>query len=512
MSIIKVLTFTNVWLIWHKVVIEIDSNKSLPWIEIVWLWDTSIKESKERIKSTLRNSWINIPPIRIILNLSPSSLKKIWTRYDLPMAMAILLMIFPDKIFHQELILNSIFIWELWLDWSVKKIEWILTSVISAKLEWYNTFFVPYENMEELSFIEWISIFPINYFSQIIDYFINWVDLFNFKWSYNNLNLINWNDLNTFNLVKWTYFVKKSLIISAAWFHNMLMVWPPWTWKTLMSKTLSTLMPDLTFDEIIEVSQIYSILWILSKEFPLVTKRPFRNVHHTSSIVSIIWGWSNILPWEVSLSHKWILFLDELTEFPKNVLDSLRQPIEDKVVTISRANWKIDYPCDFLLLASMNPCKCWYFKDKEKDCICSINEVKSYQSKISWPILDRFDIILDVPRLNWDDLLSKETNINDNKLLDNIEIWIDMQNRRYINDSIKFNSQLTVWNINKYVILENDVENFFKNYIKSRCISNRSIFRILKLSRTISDLNGSDKINKSDILEAIQYRSCFYFI
>lgn len=512
MSIYKIKTFTNIWLVGYEIVIESDSNKSLPTIEIVGLPDMSIKESKERIRATFRNLWVELPPRKIILNLAPSDIKKIWTRFDLPMAVAILLLI-SDSISNFEYVEKSIFFWELWLDWTVKRINGLLPSVIAAYEQWYKYFFVPKENLFELEYIEWINICPVENFKEIIDIFLNWKSI-DFIKSWQNLPKLILNNKNgiDFNDIKWHVFAKRALTIAAAWLHNLLMVWPPWSWKTLLSRALGSILPKLDFDEVLEVSQIYSVIWLLDKDTPLLTCRPFRQIHHTASKISIVWWWPYLLPWEISLAHKWILFFDELPEFPSQVMEVLRQPIEDKKIIISRANWNVEYPANFMFVAAMNPCRCWYYKDQEKVCNCSLNEIKRYQSKISWPILDRFDMILEIPRESLDNLLSKHTNESSDQLKEKVINACEYQKKRFINTNIKFNSDMSPKDIDRFVILDNTSEEFLRTAIKSLVLSPRVVHRLLKLSRTIADIDLSDKVKVNHIAEALHYRSKTMFI
>ena len=396
---IKIKTIANIGLEWFEVIVEIDSNKSLPWIEIVWLPDTAIKESKERIRSSFKNIWIDLPPRKIILNLAPSDIKKIGTRFDLPMAVAILAHTYQENLINKNFLENSLFFGELGLDWSVKRVNWLLPSVIFAYKKWYKNFFVPKDNLYELQYIKDINIFPIENFKQIYDFFIEWKEL-EIRQSGQDIDNILSKTIYDFEVdfadIKWQLFAKRALMIAAWGLHNVLMVWAPWSWKTMLAKALQSILPPMTFDEILEVSQIYSIVWKLWKDQPLITKRPFRAVHHTASKVSIIWWGNNLQPWEISLAHKGILFFDELPEFPRSVLEVLRQPLEDKKITISRAHGSVTYPAHFMFVAAMNPCPCWYYKDPEIPCKCSLNQIKKYQSKISGPLLDRFDIILEV--------------------------------------------------------------------------------------------------------------------
>lgn len=507
----KVKSITNIWIEWYEITIEADITKSLPNIDIVGLPDTAIKEAKERIRSTFKNCWIDMPARRIILNLSPSDIKKVWTRFDLPMAVAIYLLLNSPTQQFSDILDKSIFIGELGLDWSLKSTNWVLPCVISAKKIWYSYFFIPATNLKEVEFIEWIKIFPLNNFIEMIE-IIAWIANLDFIcWKQYVSQFLNNSDFS-FADIKWHLFVKRALMVWVSWLHNILMVGPPWSWKTLLAKSLSSILPPMNFDEIIEVSQIYSLVWMLGQDRALMDYRPFRTVHNTASKISIIWGWANLIPWEVSLAHKWILFFDEILEFPTNVLESLRQPLEDKYINISRANWSAKYPCKFMFVWAMNPCKCWYYKDRDNVCGCSLNEIKKYQSRISGPLFDRFDMLLEVPRQNIDIILEKTTSTDLTKVLDIVKKSWSIQQRRFKDTSLNLNCDMWNKDIDKYVILDVKAEELFKNAIKILNLSPRLIHRILKLSRTIADLDESKIVLSNHISEALQYRSKNMFV
>lgn len=501
----------NVWLQWHQIVVEADSNNALPTIDIIWLPDASIKESKERIRATFRNVWVQMPPQKFILNLAPSDLKKVWTSFDLPMATALLKHIYQVE--NQDLD-SFLFFWELWLDWYIKRVNWLLPSVISAMKKWYKDFVIPAENLYELEYIPNINIYPIANFSQILDLISSWISLPKHTQGKDLRNLCDQQSYfqTDFQHVKWHLIAKRAMSIAASGLHNILMVWSPWSWKTMLSKALHSVLPPLDYQEIIEVSQIYSVIGKLSKENPLITQRPFRQVHHTASKISIVWWWRDLTPWEVSLAHKWILFFDELTEFPREVLEVLRQPIEDKIINISRVSGSVTYPSNFMFVASMNPCKCGFFKDKEKNCTCSINDIKRYQSKISWPLLDRIDMILEIPRENIDKLLSKIQTESSSSIRKKVSTARKIQQDRFKNTNIFSNSNMKSKDIEKYIFLSTECKDFLRNATQKLSLSPRLIHRQIKLSRTIADMDESTNINISHLAEAMQYRNKTMFV
>lgn len=505
-----VRSIANVWINWYEVFVEADMSRALPNIDIVGLPDIAIKESKERIRAALKNLWIELPPRRLVLNLAPSYIKKIWTRFDLPMALAIYLLVTGNG-WYDEILSKSIFMWELWLDGSIKRVNGILPSVISAFQMWYKNFYVPQENALELSYMDWINVYPLSNFEQLIAYFEWWQKICPYVSNVGFEPSIDAYSIN-FNDIKWHSLVKRALLIAASSLHNTLLIWPPWSWKTMLSKALANILPPISVNDSLEISQIYSIMWLLNDKDWLINKRPFRSVHHTASKVSIIWWWPNLFPWQISLAHKWILFFDELPEFSREVLESLRQPLEDKTVIISRASWSVTYPANFMFVWAMNPCKCWYYKDKDIVCTCWFNEIKKYQSKLSWPLLDRFDLILEVPRENIDLILQRDSNSEkidyDSKVKN---AWFRQQNR-FKDSNISLNSQMNSKDIEKYIKLDITTEDYLKKSVKVLNLSPRIIHKLLKLSLTIADIDWLDCIWQAQIAEALQYRSKSYLV
>jgi magnesium chelatase family protein len=512
MAITKVHTYTNIGLEWYQVTIEVDSNNALPTIEIIWLPDAAIKESKERIRWAFRNCWVTLPPKKIVLNLAPSHIKKVWTRFDLSLAVWILQHMYSDTLHSdvKECFEKSLFFWELGLDGAIKHVNWVLPSVISAYKKWWTSFFVPQDTFEELSCIPWITVYSLSNFWEVISTVQNWKLPHGIQWTKKKRQEIQILPENNLWYIKWHAFVKQALRVAAAWMHNILMIWPPWSGKTMLSKAVNSLLPPLSFTESIDVSRVYSIIWWLPSWQPLIVKRPFRSVHHTASKVSIVWWGRMMTPWEISLSHRWILFFDELPEFPREVLEVLRQPLEDKTITISRASGSVCYPADFMFIAAMNPCKCWFYWDKNKPCSCSLNDIKRYQSKISWPLIDRFDMIVEVHRESIDTILegSWTSQKNDSSILN---AW-NTQKQRYAKSSIILNSQLWPKEIDQFISLDKETYAFLKQAIDSLSLSPRVMHRLMKVARTIADLQWASSITSSHIAEAVQYRSRKMFV
>ena len=459
----KIKSISIVWLECNLVEVETFIANWMSAFSIVWLWDTAVQESKERVRAAVKNSWYKFPNTRITINLSPADIKKKWPWFDLPIAIWIMISSWILDLwwdFSQKFLDETLFIWELALDWKIKHVPWILSASIFAKENWFKRIFLSKKDQEEAGLIEWIDIFWFENLNEIIEFtekFWFWWGkkfyeekkyLFDAKKILDDEKKI-FEEKYDFKFIKWQEKIKRALEISAAWSHNILMNWAPWSWKTLMARALQTILPKLTIDEKIELTKIYSIANKLNGW--LISKRPFRTIHHTASPVSIVWWWTQLKPWEISLAHRWVLFLDEFAEFPANVLEVLRQPIEDKKISISRASGTVEFPAQFTLVSAMNPCYCGYYNvpNSWKECTCSAQMISKYQKKISWPLLDRIDIYCDVSPVKYDNLseiwewessaeirkrvqkarniqlerFKKYKNINSNSEMSHAEIW-----------------------------------------------------------------------------------------
>lgn len=509
----KIRTYTHLWLQWFEIIVEADANNSIPSIEIIWLPDAAIKESKERIRATFRNVGITMPNKKFILNLAPSDLKKVGTSFDLSMAVALLFLIFEDRLVVPSFFEKSLFFGELGLDWSLKPISGLLPCIIDAVKYGYTTFFVPAENIYEVEYIPGITVYPLQHFQDIVDFFLYAKKLKKFDQP-KHLPDIDHDKLWTvdFQHIKWLLFAKRALAIAAAGFHNLLLVGAPGSGKTLLSKAIQWILPPLSFDEILEVSQIYSVVWKLHKDQPLILHRPYRQIHHTASKVSIVWWGSALMPWEVSLAHKWILFFDELTEFPREVLEVLRQPLEDSVINISRVSGTIQYPANFMFVASMNPCKCGYYKDPEKSCVCSLAEIKRYQNKISGPLLDRIDMILEIPRTPVDDLLSEWLAESSEFLRKKVLSARSCQQERFKEIWLTANAHMQSQHLSTFVYLDSSCTDFLTEASYKLTLSPRVVHRIIKLARTIADMESKKDVDVACLAEALQYRNRTFFV
>jgi len=496
------------WLDTTIVDIEVDINLWLPAFTIVWLPDQWVQESKERLRSALKSSQAKLPTNRITVNLAPANIKKTWPSFDLWIAIWILLS--EWYIQDDSLIRDSIFLWELSLDGSLRHIPSILPATIGAQEKWFKRIFIPHENGKEASIIPGIEVIKIQKLWELITILNHDIPYIPEK----NISLEelssddDFSERYNFSHIHWQSYAKRALEIAAAGWHNMLMEWPPGSWKTMLAKAFSTILPDFSLEEAIEVSKLYSISWLLSNSVPLIVKRPYRSVHHTASGTSIIGWWRNARPGEISLAHKGVLFLDEILEFPKTVLEVLRQPLEDGKITVTRVNASYEYPADFSLIWAMNPCPCWYLTDPDRDCICSPNQIANYRWRLSWPLLDRIDMFIEVPKVPTKDFQSTPSKWGEESLVikDRVQQARNIQLSRFKGTWISSNSEMKTSDIKKYCIIGETSQALLWQAVTSMNLSARAYYRILKLSRTIADLEKSDTIESAHILEALSYR------
>lgn len=504
----KVTTATVIGLDSYIVDVETDVINSTPAIIIVGLPDMAINEARARIRSAVRNSGFTFPNKKVIINLAPADLKKEGTNFDLPITIGILV---EEELLDTEKIKDYAFVGELSLDGSLRSVLGVLPLVLGLKKAGIKNIIVPKENAKEAGLVEGINVYGASCLAEVVNHFVESplpqtkIDVKTYL-----ENSLDDEFLYDFKDVKGQHKAKKALEIAAAGGHNMLMSGSPGSGKTLMAKCFASILPPLTISEAIELTKIYSISGLLSNDKPLMTKRPFRAVHHTASPNGIIGGGSNPKPGEITLAHRGVLFLDEMVEFPRNVLEVLRQPLEDSEIVISRAKHSIKYPAKFILLGAMNPCPCGFLGDKQKPCTCSEFQINRYLAKLSGPLLDRIDLQVEVPRLTTDELLNnsikEETSLEiRNRVIKARKIQLE----RYKDDGILTNSELTPKLVKKYCKIDKDGENLFKTAIVKYQLSGRRYDRVLKLARTIADLDGSENIKLQHLMQALQYRVVF---
>ena len=489
----------------YPIEVQVDVSGGLPCFEIVGLPDTSIREAKERVKAAIKNSGYELQSRKIIVNLAPADTKKEGSHLDLPIAIAILLNI--EEIEQQNLS-STIIIGELSLDGKINKINGVLPICIEARKSGIKRIIVPYENSNEAAIVEGIDIIGVKNLREVADY-LNGI----LKIDSNKIDVKKYFEQNNkylldFSEVKGQENIKRALEVSAAGGHNCLLIRKSTVLgKTMMAKRIPTILPDLSFEEALETTKIHSVAGILPKEVPIITTRPFRAPHHTVSAVSLAGGGKIPKPGEISLAHYGVLFLDELPEFNKKTLEVMRGPLEDRIITISRVNATLTYPCNFMFVASMNPCSCGYYGSKEKECTCSQQSISRYMNRISGPLLDRIDIQIEVTPVKYQKLDEDTIVETSSQIKERVNKARKIQLERYKNEKIYSNAELTPKLTQKYCKLDMPSRNLLQKAFEKLGLSARAYGRILKVARTIADLEESINIEQKHIAEAIQYRS-----
>ena len=503
-------TATIVGIDGYNIDVEVDTSASLPNIVIVGLPDAAVSEAKERVKAAIKNCGHSFPAKKVIINLAPADIKKEGSGFDLPMAIGILAC---EGIIDIEKTKDFAFLGELSLDGNLRAINGVLPVAIELQSQGIKKFVVAKENALEAALVDGVEVFPADFLGDVINMFApestEAETIKPFKIDIKDFLDKNQERENIFDFkdVKGQQKAKRALELAAAGGHNVLMSGSPGSGKTLLAKCFAGILPPLELSEALELTKIYSISGLLNRNEPLVSDRPFRSPHHSASPAGIIGGGSNPKPGEITLAHNGVLFLDEVVEFPRQVLEVLRQPLEDGKVTISRAQTSVQYPADFMLLAAMNPCPCGFLGDTEKQCVCSPNQAQRYWARLSGPLLDRIDIQIEVPRLTQNELMNKADSAeSSNDIRGRIIKARTAQAKRFAKDNIVCNSQMTPKLIKKYCKLTADCEEMLKNAITRFNLSGRAFDRLLKLSRTIADIEQSDEIKINHIAEALQYR------
>lgn len=485
------------------VTIDVDASAGLPAYDTVGLPDKAVAESRERIRAALRNNGFILPPRRITVNLAPADLKKEGAVYDLPIALGLLAacdMIEPVEI------KNSMVVGELALDGAVRPIYGALSMAITAKANQIKRIFCPEENALEAAYIDGIEVIAVKSLEHICNmlkrsepFAIQKPELF---------RAMTEDGMNDFSLIKGQHTAKRAAEIAAAGGHNMLMVGTPGGGKTMLARSFPTILPQLNLEEALEITRIYSAAGKVHEK-PLVRSRPFCSPHHTASAVSLIGGTANAKPGEISMSHLGVLFLDEIPEFSKEVLESLRQPLEDGFITVTRTKISHEYPADFMLIAAMNPCPCGYFGSKTQVCTCKPHDIIRYRNRLSGPLIDRIDIFIRMDEVKFNDFYGTKQNKTESSA--DIRLRADrcreIQRRRFAGQPIHCNAQMKSREITHFCKLDSTTQEFYRSVFEKQNMTGRAHSRALKLARTIADLDESENIQEIHLLEALQYRS-----
>jgi magnesium chelatase family protein len=482
------------------VTVEIDISYGLPVFNIVGLADMAVKESKERVRAAIINSGYDFPVSRITINLAPADLKKDGSQFDLPIAVGILLA--SNQINTKELS-EFLILGELSLSGELKAIRGALSIAIESLNNNISKFIIPSENYRECAVLKGSEIYTFQNLKQVVSYLENRDMLPNGQLLYEDKEF---NFEVDFEDVIGSESARRAIEVAAAGGHNIIMFGPPGSGKTMLAQRIPTILPRLSYEEALEVTRIYSVSGNLNKEQGLIIERPFRSPHHSSSHAALVGGGRKLMPGEISLAHNGVLFLDEILEFKKDVLEVLRQPLEERQIKLSRANGNVNYPANFMLVAALNPCPCGYYGSGIKECVCSDKDRKRYIGRLSGPLLDRIDIFMFVSTLSYKEISGQKNGEKSENMRARVERARELQSERFKGEKIHSNAEMNQRQIKKYCKLDNKCSKLIELVYNKMQLSNRAYSRILKVARTISDLNGRDSIEDSDIIEALQYR------
>ena len=489
----------------YCVEVEVDIQPGLPYFATVGLPDGAVKESKDRVKSAIKNMGYNFPGTRITVNLAPADIKKEGSSFDLPIAIGILAA--GDCLNDGEMMKKYILLGELSLDGRVKPVRGVLPVAVACRELGIAGLIVPEENAREAALVDGVEVVGVENLAQVVEFLAGGLAIAPTSINLEEIFRASLDATIDFSDVKGQEHAKRAIEVAAAGGHNLLMVGPPGSGKTMLAKRIPTILPRLSFEEAIETTKIHSVAGTIEPGAPLVVNRPFRSPHHTISDAGLIGGGATPRPGEVSLSHNGVLFLDELTEFKKNALEVMRQPLEDGKVTISRALTSITYPSRFMLVAAMNPCLCGYYGDAKHDCTCSPLQVQRYMAKISGPLLDRIDLQIEVPSLSYKELADSVPSESSAAIQERVNRARSIQQQRFSRAKIYCNSQMASRHLRSWCQVDEKSHSLLERAIDKLGLSARAYSRILKVARTIADLDASEDIRAEHISEAVQYRS-----
>jgi magnesium chelatase family protein len=501
----KVFSAAVVGLESQIVEVETDVSYGLRFFNIVGLADQAVSESKERVEAAIKSIKFSPPhrqPIRVLVNLAPADLKKEGSLYDLPIALGFLLASKQTK-FDPE---NKIFLGELALDGKIRPVKGVLSVSLMAKEKGFKEIILPKINAFEAALVKDLKVVGLESLKEVVEYLEGKKKVDSFVMNIEDF-LENPNYQSDIGWIKGQEYAKRALEISASGSHNLIMEGPPGAGKTLLAKAIPTILPKLSFEESLEVTKIYSVSGLLSRNKPLINLRPFRSPHHTSSEVALIGGGNPPRPGEITLAHRGVLFLDEFPEFHRDVLESLRQPIEEGSITISRAKNFLTFPARFTLVAATNPCPCGYFNDPEKKCTCMPSQIAMYRRKLSGPLMDRMDLFINVPALKYEKLAAEGNEFSSEKVRLRVENARQIQKERFQEEKLLTNSEMNIPQIKKYCQIDLKSQDLLRKYVNSGKLSARGYHRVLKVARTIADLENSANILFEHLAEALMYRT-----